>query len=241
MFPIEFQIALEEAANAYGLPMSADERALFSRYYMLLMQGNQKTNLTAITAPKEVAIKHIIDSLTALRGADFSGMPQVVDVGTGAGFPGLPLKIHCPQIQLTLIDSLGKRIAFLEEATEVLGLQDVRILHLRAEDAGRDKTLREQFDIVVSRAVARLPVLLEYLLPLAKVGGYAVALKGMAYQEELTEAQKALQVLGGQAQAIPIQLPELTDKRAVIAVKKIKATPKNYPRRAGTPQKLPLR
>ena len=179
MFPIEFQMALEEAACAYGLPMSADERALFSRYYMLLRQGNQKTNLTAITTPKEVAIKHIIDSLTALRGADFSGTPQVVDVGTGAGFPGLPLKIHCPQIQLTLIDSLGKRIAFLEEATEALGLRDVRILHLRAEDAGRDKTLREKFDIVVSRAVARLPVLLEYLLPLAKVGGYAVALKGM--------------------------------------------------------------
>lgn len=164
-----------------------------------------------------------------------------MDVGTGAGFPGIPLKILYPGLKLTLLDSLNKRIRYLQTVVDELGLTDVRCIHARAEEAARQKEYREQFDIAVSRAVARLPILAEYCLPFVKKGGIFAALKGMQYEQEAQEARKALGMLGGQLAAVhPVQLPGLEDKRAVIYVRKTGKTPAAYPRKAGTPEKNPL-
>ena len=162
-------------------------------------------------------------------------------MGTGAGFPGLPLKIFAPDIRLTLMDSLGKRVRFLETVVSELGLTDVACIHARAEEAARDRAYREHYDIAVSRAVARLPVLLEYTLPFVRQGGTLLALKGRQYQEEVDEAARALKLLGGTLRDVrPVHLPGLDDVRAVIIVRKERPTPRAYPRKAGTPAKKPL-
>ena len=165
----------------------------------------------------------------------------LVDVGTGAGFPGVPLKIYCPSLKVTLVDSLGKRLRFLEQVISELGLKGIRCEHLRAEDAGRNKKHREQYDYVTARAVARLSVLSEYCLPLAKKGGQFIALKGSRYAEEIDEGEAAVKILGGKIiSAEPVKLPGLDDGRAIIKIAKIKATPAQYPRKAGTPERQPL-
>ncbi len=197
-------------------------------------------NLTAITEPEEVAVKHFIDSLLAYEEADFTGK-TLADVGTGAGFPGVPLKIYCPSLKVTLIDSLGKRLKFLQQVIDELGLENITCEHLRAEDAGRDKRFREKFDLVTARAVARLSVLSEYCLPLVKKGGKFVALKGSKYAEEIAEGEAALKILGGKLlSSEPVKLPGLDDGRAIIKIAKTKPTPAQYPRKAGTPEKQPL-
>ncbi|BAL84527.1 putative ribosomal RNA small subunit methyltransferase G [Selenomonas ruminantium subsp. lactilytica TAM6421] len=236
-----FKEELQRAAVEYGIELNDKQMEQFNRYFELLVEWNEKINLTAITEPKEVAIKHMIDSITAYDEALFKDGTTVIDVGTGAGFPGLPLKIFCPEIKLTLMDSLNKRIKFLQTVVEELGLKDVECVHARAEEGARNKKYRESFDIAVSRAVARLPILCEYCLPFVKKGGHFIALKGMQFQEEAEEAAKAIKVMGGSKTEIrPVKLPELDDKRAVITITKTMPTPKAYPRKAGTPTKNPI-
>ena len=236
-----FKEELQKAAAEYGINLTETHIAQYNRYFELLIEWNEKINLTAITAPKDVAIKHIIDSITAYDAALFREGTTVIDVGTGAGFPGLPLKIFCPEIKLTLMDSLNKRIKFLQTVVEELGLKDVECVHARAEEGARNKKYRESFDIAVSRAVARLPVLCEYCLPFVKKGGHFIALKGMQYNDEAEEAVKAIKVMGGSRTEIrPVKLPEIDDKRAVIIINKTMPTPKTYPRKAGTPTKNPI-
>ena len=236
-----FKEELAKAAAEYGINLSDTQMEQYNRYFELLVQWNEKINLTAITEPKEVAIKHMIDSITAYDENLFKDGTTVIDVGTGAGFPGLPLKIFCPEIKLTLMDSLNKRIKFLQTVVEELGLKDVECVHARAEEGARNKKYRESFDIAVSRAVARLPILCEYCLPFVKKGGHFIALKGMQYNDEADEAAKAIKVMGGSKTEIrPVKLPELDDKRAVITITKTMPTPKAYPRKAGTPTKNPI-
>lgn len=236
-----FQDEMKKAAEAYGLYLSEVQLQQFTRYYELLIAWNEKMNLTAITEAHEVAVKHMVDSLTAYDKTLFHKGVSVIDVGTGAGFPGLPLKIFCPEIRLTLMDSLNKRVKFLQTVVDELGLTGVECVHARAEEGARNKKYREQFDIAVSRAVARLPILCEYCLPFVKKGGHFLALKGRAYAEEAEEAKKAIKVMGGSHTEVrEVHLPDLEDKRAIIIVTKTMPTPKAYPRKAGTPAKNPL-
>lgn len=210
----------------------------FIKYYELLTETNKVMNLTALTEPNDVAVKHFIDSLLAYDPAMLNA--TVADVGTGAGFPGVPLKIFDPTIKLTLLDSLAKRLKFLDTLTAELNLQNVTTVHARAEDAGKDKNLREQFDFVTARAVARLNVLAEFCLPLVKVGGKFIAMKGDA-EDEIAEAENAIKLLGGKIAEIKnIKLPNLDDKRTLVIIKKEKSTPPKYPRKAGTAAKEPL-
>lgn len=239
---MSFVDELKAAMAEYGLNATESQIEAFNRYYELLIEWNEKINLTAITAPKEVAIKHIVDSLSCYKAELFKDGTSLIDVGTGAGFPGLPLKIFCPSLKLTLLDSLNKRIKFLQLVVDELGLKKVEAVHARSEEAARNKKYREKFDLATARAVARLPIICEYCLPFVKPGGTFIALKGRQYEEETIEAQKAVKILGGEITAtLPVKLPEIEDKRAVIYIKKIKTTPKTYPRKAGTPERNPIK
>lgn len=223
-----------------GLTFTPRQLEQFSAYYELLVATNKVMNLTAITEPEEVAVKHMIDSLLAFDTQACAGK-TLADVGTGAGFPGLPLKIYCPSLQVTLIDSLAKRLKFLQTVIAELQLENITCVHLRAEDAGHAPEHREKYDLVTARAVARLSVLAEYCLPLVKVGGSFIALKGSKYQEEIAGAGKALQLLGGRlVSANAVKLPGLDDGRAIVTIAKIRKTPQVYPRKAGLPDKQPL-
>ena len=236
-----FREVLEEAAREYGILLTENQSIAFSRYFETLVEWNEKINLTAITDPQDVAVKHMIDSLSCYDETIFKNGATMIDVGTGAGFPGLPLKIFRPDLKLTLFDSLNKRILFLKAVADILGITDINFVHSRAEDGGKSKQFREQYDIAVSRAVARLNVLCEWCLPFVTVGGFFIALKGSKYSLEVDEAQGALQRLGGEITKIQnIKLPGLDDVRAVIYIKKIKKTPSSYPRRPGTAEKNPL-
>lgn len=235
----EFQKILSENAAQAGFELSALQLEQFEKYYEMLVETNKVMNLTALTEPQDVAVKHFVDSLMAY--ADYFPGKVLADVGTGAGFPGIPLKIYCPSLKVVLIDSLAKRLNFLQRVIAELGLKDIECVHLRAEDAGKNPAHREKYDIVTARAVARLSVLSEYCLPLVKVGGVFIALKGAKYQEEIAAAGKALSVLGGKLiEAKKVELPGLNDGRAVVTIKKVKASPKAYPRKAGLPDKNPL-
>ncbi len=222
---------------------SIDEKTCdaFCKYFLLLTQWNEKINLTAITDEDEVAVKHFLDSLNASKGIVQEGM-SVIDVGTGAGFPGLPVKIANPGISLTLVDSLQKRIGFLNEVISTLGLTDVETVHSRAEELGVNKDYREKYDVCVSRAVANLTTLCELCLPFVKVGGLFVSLKGPKAQEEVSEAQKAIKLLGGEL--VRIQSYDLSDtdlNHNIVIIKKISHTPTKYPRKAPKPSKEPLK
>ena len=236
-----FTEEMKKAAKAYGLDLTEEQLGQFGKYYALLVEWNGKMNLTAMTEPGDVAVKHFIDSLSGWDGEVFQGNERIIDVGTGAGFPGIPLKIFQPGLRLTLLDSLNKRVRFLQAVVDALGLQDVACIHGRAEEAARDKSLREGFDIAVSRAVARLPVLAEYCLPFVRVGGIFLAWKGLQYKEEAQEAGQAAKILGGGSIRMRrVELPGLEETRAILCIPKERPAPKAYPRKAGTPLKHPL-
>ena len=221
--------------------LDAAQIELCEKFYRLVIEQNRVMNLTAITAPQEFAIKHIIDSLSAWDEKILSGAETLADIGTGAGFPAIPLKIFKPHLKLCLIDSLAKRTKFLKEVVAELGFDNVEIFHGRADELARQKIFREQFDIVTSRAVAPLNILAEYCLPFVKVGGKFIALKGKNFREELDEARKPIKILGGGEIFIrEIKLPTLDDSRAVIYVDKKKTTPEKYPRRESLIRKIKL-
>ena len=214
--------------------LTSEQLERFDAYYRLLAEWNTRVNLTAITAEDDVANKHFIDSLAAepqlIQGA------KVIDVGTGAGFPGVPLLIVRPDLHVTLLDGLNKRVAFLQALLEELGLQ-ADCVHMRAEDAGRSPLYREQFDAALTRAVSALPVLAELTLPLVKVGGVSIAYKGDA-KEELAASANALRVLS--AEATSVVIPAAYGARTLVTMRKLAPTPKAYPRKAGTPERKPL-
>ena len=210
------------------------------KYYELLIEKNKVMNLTAITEFDEVIVKHFVDSLSicTVLPADVS---TVCDLGTGAGFPGIPLAIAYPNLQFTLIDSLNKRIKFLQEVVDCIGLKNVTLIHARAEEAGRNKLYREKFDLVVSRAVANIATLSEYCLPLVKVNGYFISYKSGDVNEEISNSGKAINKLGGVSSSpVFFTLPKTDINRSFIIINKAKNTPKAYPRKAGTPSKEPL-
>ncbi len=208
----------------------------FFEYMNLLIEWNEKMNLTAITEPEEVILKHFIDSITILK--DIEDSSKVVDVGTGAGFPGIPLKIMKPSIKITLVDSLNKRLIFLQEVVNKLQLENVEIIHARAEEFGQNKKYRESFDVATSRAVANLSTLSEYLVPLVKVGGKVISMKASEAGQEINDAKKAIEVLGGRIEKIDeFNLPQSDIGRTVITIKKEKNTPNRYPRKPGVPSK----
>ena len=227
------------ALENFGLDAAQIERC--EKFYRLVVEQNRVMNLTAITEPQEFAIKHIIDSLSAWDDKILQGVETLADIGTGAGFPAIPLKIFKPHLKLCLIDSLAKRTEFLKKVVATLELDDVEIFHGRAEELARQKIFREQFDVVTSRAVARLNILAEYCLPFAKVGGKFVALKGKNFREELDEARAAIKILGGGEISIrEIKLPALDESRAVIYIDKKFSTPEKYPRRESLIRKVSL-
>ena len=238
---------LESHSDEISVPLSAEEIHAFQIYASMLKEKNKVMNLTAIDDDKGIAMKHFIDSLTLcpyIREEE-SKLGQgkkltFVDVGTGAGFPGLPVKISCPELSVTLMDSLEKRLKFLNEVITALDLKDCSTVHSRAEDAGRNKKFREKYDIVTARAVARLSVLAEYCLPLVKTGGVFLAMKSHSDEEE-TEAGKAIALLGGTIEKTDtFKLPGTDMERTIIVVRKIRPTPARFPRKAGTPSKTPI-
>jgi len=211
----------------------------FEDYMKLLLEWNEKINLTAIIEEDDIILKHFLDSLTISKYIKEN--KSIVDVGTGAGFPGLPLKITREDVKVTLVDSLNKRIKFLEDVIEKIELKKIETLHYRAEEFGQNKKYRESFDIATSRAVANLSTLVEYLLPLVKVGGICICMKGSEIQEELENSKKAVKILGGQIEKVEeFTLPGSDIKRNIIIIKKISSTPSKYPRKPGTPSKDPL-
>ena len=221
--------------------LTENQLSQFQKFYEMVVEWNTKINLTAITDEKEFAIKHVMDSLSLWDEEKFCDVKKILDVGTGAGFPAIPLKIFKPNVEIFLLDSLNKRVEFLKKVAAELKLENVTCLHGRAEDFARQKNFRESFDLVTVRAVARLNIISEYCLPFVKIGGTFAALKGKQFQAEVEEAENAVKILGGGkiicAEKI---LPELPDVRAVIYIDKKKTTPKNFPRKAGTPAKNPL-
>lgn len=236
-----FREYLIKAAKEYGMSLNEQQLDGFCKYYELLIDWNERVNLTAITAPEEVAVKHMIDSLSCYNEEFFPAGSQIIDVGTGAGFPGVPLKILREDLELTLLDSLNKRLNFLQAVTDALNLSKTHLVHARAEDAGQRNILREKYQVALSRAVARLNILCELCMPLVAVGGHFIALKGAQFEQEIIEARSALEILGGKiVKVTPVKLPFLEDTRAVIYIKKVFETPKVYPRRPGTPEKKPL-
>lgn len=238
MTPTEFQLAVADL----GVQLSAEQMEQFHCYYQQLVEWNQKMNLTAITAEEEVYLKHFYDSLTLLKAdCNWQEVQTICDVGAGAGFPTIPLKIALPHLKLTIVDSLNKRISFLEHLVSKLGLEDVHCYHDRAETFGKLPEMREQFDVVTARAVAPLNILSELCVPLVRVGGKFIALKASQGQDELMQADKALSILGiTQIDVLEFTLPESGDARQLFTLTKGEATPAKYPRRPGMPNKKPL-
>jgi 16S rRNA (guanine527-N7)-methyltransferase len=239
-------LQLQEGCHALGIALDAQQLAQFELYYRELVDWNDKINLTAITEYREVQIKHFLDSLVALpliAAAVGDAFPAVrlLDVGTGAGFPGIPLKIVAPSLKVTLMDGTGKKIAFLREVVAKLGLAQVEVVQGRAEEMGNSADYRAQFDLVTARAVASLNTLVEYLLPLVRRGGLAVIYKGASAPQELVESRKAIGLLGGEVLRLaPVQVPMLDEQRFVLLIKKQQPTPDRYPRGQGLPRKKPL-
>ncbi len=217
------------------------QQAAFDRYLEELLAWNQRFNLTAIREPEQIVLKHFLDSLSVLTVTECLDGRRVIDVGTGAGFPGLALKIACPEMRLTLVESVGKKADFCRHMVEVLELEGVEVIAARAEEVGRRPAHREAYDWAVARAVARLPILAEYLLPLVRLGGAMLAQKGETGPAEAQQARHAFAVLGGELERLqPLTLPGITETRYLILVRKRAATPAGYPRRVGVPAKRPL-
>ena len=231
---------LAESCKKINIELTEKQIKQFIDYKDMLLEWNEKFNLTAITDEREIILKHFVDCLAIFAGAELAGK-KIIDVGTGAGFPGVPVKIAFPDTQMTLLDSLNKRITFLEDLKNKLGLENVICIHSRAEDGGADKNLREGFDLCISRAVANLAVLSEYCLPFVKVGGCFISMKGPDVKDELNESEKAIKVLGGEVKEVKlINIPETDINHSLIIIKKIKPTPSKYPRKAGKAKKEPI-
>lgn len=225
----------------WSIAFSERQQEQLTTYYEMLVEKNKVMNLTAITEFSDVLEKHFLDSIAVARYVKFSAGDTILDLGTGAGFPGMPLKILFPELKITLVDSLKKRLIFLDEVIAALELKDVATVHARAEDLARDAAYREQYDYCVSRAVANLASLSEYCLPFVKVGGTFLAYKSGEIEEELVAAKRAIFLLGGKVEEIlPFQLDGTELARSFVMLKKEKRTPKGYPRKAGLPTKKPL-
>lgn len=231
---------LIEQCKELKLEINEKMQEQFYTYMELLIKWNENVNLTAITEPKEVLQKHFVDSLTILPYIEEN--TSIIDVGTGAGFPGIPVKIATESTKVTLLDALNKRLNFLQDVINNLQLSNIETIHLRAEEAGKNKDLREKFDIATSRAVAPLNILVEYLLPLVKVGGKCICMKGSNVEEEIYNSKNAIKILGGKIEKVEeFVLPNSDIKRTIIVIKKISETPVKYPRKPGTPSKEPIK
>lgn len=239
-----FEKQMDEGCAELGITLAMEQKEQFYQYYEMLIEWNKVMNLTAITELSEVVTKHFIDSLLLVKVLPDLGETSYscVDVGTGAGFPGIPLKITFPNLKITLLDSLNKRVGFLNEVIKTLGLTDISAVHGRAEDFGRDQNHREQYDLCVSRAVANMSTLSEYCIPLVKKDGFFIPYKSGKVEEEAKQAESAVNKLGGKMNPVITHLLPGTDvERTFIPVKKISVTAKKYPRKAGLPSKEPLR
>lgn len=229
----------KEQLNILKINLSEEQKNAFMKYMKMLIEWNEKINLTTIIEEKDIITKHFIDSLTINKY--ISDQDTIVDVGTGAGFPGVPLKILNEKIEIVLMDSLQKRLNFLQEVINKNNLKKIKVMHMRAEDAGRDKKIREKFSIATARAVSNMSTLVEYLLPLVKIGGKCIIMKGPNISEELEKSKRAINILGGKIEKIEeFVLPGTDMIRNIIIIKKYKSTPAIYPRKAGTPLKKPL-
>ena len=232
-----FYKKMAEESEKIGIKLPDEQLNEFYEYMQLLLEWNEKMNLTAITDPEEVIKKHFVDSITIKKYIKEEN--RLIDVGTGAGFPGIPLKIVDKSIKLTLLDSLNKRINFLNEIIEKLSLKEVNTIHSRAEEYAKNKA-RESYDVAVSRAVADLPILLEYLMPYVKLNGICICMKGTKAQEELERSKKAINILGGKLEKVEKITIDEEMERNLIIIRKIKDTPNKYPRKAGIPTKNPI-
>ena len=238
---------IRQYLDGAGLTLSDRQLAQLEQYYQMVIEQNQVMNLTSITERNEFIEKHLMDSLSplaadeALRSLLLTPGTRMIDVGTGAGFPGIPLKIACPSLSVTLLDSLRKRVGFLDQVIASLELTDITAVHMRAEEAGRDPLLREQYDLAVSRAVASLSILTEYDLPFVRIGGLFLAYKALSAEEELSQAETAIRKLGGKADSpITLTLPDTDLNRSLLVIRKVRPTPKGYPRKPRTAKKNPL-
>lgn len=242
MFERFAKLMQEELADI-SIILNEKQMNQFYQYYEQLIQWNKVMNLTAITELEDVVTKHFVDSLSLVKAVpDICEKEwKILDLGTGAGFPGVPLKIAFPDLHVTLLDSLNKRINFLNEVIEILGLENIHGIHGRAEDYGREKSYREQYDLCVSRAVANLSTLSEYCMPYVKTGGYFIPYKSGKIEEELVQAKGAVKLLGGRIEeVITFTLPKTEVERSLVKIKKIEGIAKKYPRKAGLPSKEPL-
>lgn len=231
----------EKDLKELGIILSSQQMQQFLIYYEMLVEWNKMMNLTAITEYHDVMKKHFVDSVSLVKAFEITRNASVIDVGTGAGFPGLALKIAYPDLEVTLLDSLNKRIQFLDAVIEKLGLSGVKTIHGRAEDFAKPGKLRDTFDLCVSRAVANLSTLSEYCLPFVKVGGQFISYKSEKITEEMASAENAIRILGGKVSGqVEFQLPDSDIYRNLFIIDKIKETPKKYPRKAGLPSKEPL-
>lgn len=229
------------AKELFDIAITPEQSAKLTTLQNELLAWNEQLNLTAITDPEAIQIRHFLDSISLGLAVDFTAGLSVIDVGTGAGFPGLVIALLYPETTVTLLDSTGKKLKFIDYIIQELGLSNARTLHGRAEDVGHALATREQYDVVTARAVARLPALLEYCLPLARVGGVFVAMKGTTAYEEVDAASEALRVLGGRVDdVVAVQLPTMSYSHYLITISKIKSTPKAYPRKPGIPTREPL-
>lgn len=234
----QFFKEMQEKSKELNLSMEQIEK--FYKYMELLIEWNEKMNLTAIIEPSEIILKHFIDSLTIIKYV--KNGDYIVDVGTGAGFPGIPLAIVNQNLKIILVDSLNKRLIFLQEVIKQLELKNVETIHSRAEEFGQNEKYREKFDIATSRAVANLSTLSEYLVPLVKLNGKCICMKASNANEEIDQAKKAIDVLGGTIEKIEeFNLPESDIERTIIVLNKKKRTPNRYPRKSGTPSKEPIK
>lgn len=237
--------SFEKGLEQLSITLSGEQKQQFLTYYEYLVEKNKVMNLTAITEYEEVITKHFLDSLTVVKTSCFKpeklAGKRLIDIGTGAGFPGIPLKIAFPELEILLLDSLNKRINFLNEVTEMLGLTKINTVHGRAEDYAKQKGYRESFDFCVSRAVANLSTLSEYCIPFVKQGGCFISYKSGSVDQELIQAEKAVKILGGQREeVVRFSLADTDMDRSFVVIHKAKPTPKKYPRKAGLPSKEPL-
>ena len=232
---------LEKGCENLGISLDEKQKEQFIQFYEYLVEKNKVMNLTGITEFQEVLVKHFLDSLACVKAVDLTKVKKVMDIGTGAGFPGVPLKIAFPHLEECLLDSLKKRVTFLEETFDLLGFDKITAIHGRAEEFAKNKAYREQYDLCVSRAVSNLSTLSEYCLPYVKKGGMFISYKSGKVQEEAEGAERAIELLGGKIKDICyFMLPDSEIERSLVVIEKVKNTPGKYPRKAGTPLKEPL-